>query len=73
MSDSGKPSEFLKSVVGSRVRVRLNDGTDYLGKLLCLDGFMNIGIDETEEQKQPTRRYGTSFIRGNNVLYITPA
>jgi U6 snRNA-associated Sm-like protein LSm6 len=68
---SSKPSDFLKTVIGKQVRVRLSDGTDYLGRLLCLDGFMNIAIEGVEEQKEPTRKYGTSFIRGNNVLYIT--
>ena len=73
MSENSKPSEFLKSVIGKQVRVRLSDGTDYLGRLLCLDGFMNIAIEDVEEQKQAPRKYGTSFIRGNNVLYITAA
>ena len=71
MTDGGKPSEFLKGVIGKRVKVRLSDGTDYFGRLLCLDGFMNVALEDAEEQSN--RKYGTSFIRGNNVLYITPA
>ena len=72
-TEPSKPSEFLSGIMGKKVRVRLNDGTDYLGKLLSLDGFMNIAMDDAEEQKIPNHKYGTSFIRGNNVMYITLA
>ena len=70
-SEPSKPSDFLSAIMGKQVRVRLNDGTDYLGKLLSLDGFMNIAMDGAEEQKQPNHKYGTSFIRGNNVMYLS--
>lgn len=31
---AGSPADFLKSVVGSMVSVRLNSGVDYRGKVL---------------------------------------
>lgn len=31
------------------MRVRLNDGTDYTGQLLALDGFMNLAMDDAIE------------------------
>jgi hypothetical protein len=38
------------------------------GVLSCLDGFMNIALEQTEEHVNGviTNRYGDSFIRGNN-------
>ena len=32
------PNEFLKTIVGKPVVVKLNSGTDYRGILSCLDG-----------------------------------
>ncbi|GAA5881125.1 hypothetical protein JCM5296_003046 [Sporobolomyces johnsonii] len=67
------PGAFLKGVVGQRVVVRLNSGVDYRGVLNCLDGYMNIALEETEEYVNgvKTNSYGDAFVRGNNVLYIS--
>mmetsp|Transcript_39469 Transcript_39469/g.57981 ORF Transcript_39469/g.57981 Transcript_39469/m.57981 type:complete len:99 (+) Transcript_39469:101-397(+) len=67
------PSDFLKAVLGRPVNVRLNSGTDYRGVLACLDGYMNIAMEQTEEyvDGQLKAKYGDCFIRGNNVLYIS--
>mmetsp|Transcript_18956 Transcript_18956/g.54627 ORF Transcript_18956/g.54627 Transcript_18956/m.54627 type:complete len:104 (+) Transcript_18956:158-469(+) len=69
------PSDFLKAVLGRPVNVRLNSGTDYKGVLACLDGYMNIAMEQTEEyvDGQLKAKYGDCFIRGNNVLYISAA
>ncbi|QRW23302.1 LSM domain-containing protein [Rhizoctonia solani] len=71
----GSPTDFLKNVVGKRVVVRLTSGVDYQGVLSCLDGYMNIAMEQTEEHVngRVTNRYGDTFIRGNNVLYISAA
>lgn len=68
----GAPSLFLQKIIGSHVTVRLNSGVDYVGILSCLDGYMNIAMEETEEfvAGQSKGRFGDAFIRGNNVLYI---
>jgi len=67
------PADFLKSIKGKPVVVKLNSGVDYRGILACLDGYMNIAMEQTEEyvQGQLKNRYGDAFIRGNNVLYIS--
>ncbi|VDB91875.1 unnamed protein product [Peniophora sp. CBMAI 1063] len=72
---SGSPTDFLKGVVGKQVVVRLTSGVDYRGVLSCLDGYMNIALEQTEEHVngRVTNRYGDTFIRGNNVLYISAA
>ncbi|KAJ7279078.1 hypothetical protein C8J57DRAFT_1305484 [Mycena rebaudengoi] len=72
---TGSPTDFLKGVVGKRVIVRLTSGVDYRGVLSCLDGYMNIALEQTEEHVNGvvTNRYGDAFIRGNNVLYISAA
>ncbi|KAK4048094.1 glycogen synthase isoform 1 [Microbotryomycetes sp. JL201] len=64
---SGTPGDFLKTVVGENVVVRLNSGVDYRGN--CLDGYMNIALENTQEfvNGVHTNSYGDAFIRGNNV------
>ncbi len=48
--------------------MKLNSGTDYKGVLACLDGYMNIAMEQTEEyvDGQLKAKYGDCFIRGNN-------
>ncbi|KAK9807854.1 hypothetical protein WJX72_011386 [[Myrmecia] bisecta] len=67
------PADFLKSIKGKPVVVKLNSGVDYRGILACLDGYMNIAMEQTEEyvNGQLKNKYGDAFIRGNNVLYIS--
>ena len=38
------------------------------GLLTCLDGYMNVALEETEEWAggRMTARYGDCFLRGNN-------
>ena len=67
------PSAFLQNLLGRPVVVKLNSGVDYRGVLVCLDGYMNIALEQTEEyvNSQLKRKYGDAFLRGNNVLYIS--
>ena len=39
-----------------------------VGVLACLDGYMNIALEQTEEyvNGQLKNKYGDAFIRGNN-------
>lgn len=39
-----------------------------VGVLACLDGYMNIAIEQTEEyvNGQLKNKYGDAFLRGNN-------
>lgn len=82
---SRKPTDFLGTVLGKPVKVKLNSGIDYkgtyvvlaqlnfsynvkIGVLACLDGYMNIALENTEEYVDGRLRnkYGDTFIRGNN-------
>lgn len=74
------PSDFLRQIIGKPVIVKLNSGVTYKGVLACLDGFMNIAMEQTEEYHPEEgqgglghlkAKYGDCFIRGNNVFYIS--
>jgi len=73
MAKRSSPSDFLNIVLGRPIIVKLNSGVEYRGVLACLDGFMNIAMEYTEEyvDGQLKCKYGDAFIRGNNVLYIS--
>jgi len=66
------PAEFLKSIRGRPVVVKLNSGVDYWGILACLDGYINIAMEQTKEyvNGQLKNKYGDAFIQGNNVTYV---
>lgn len=56
------------------VKMKLTISFNYIsGVLACLDGYMNIALEQTEEyvNGQLKNKYGDAFIRGNNVLYIS--
>jgi U6 snRNA-associated Sm-like protein LSm6 len=42
------------------------------GVLACLDGYMNIAMEQTEEyvDGQLKAKYGDCFIRGNNGTFV---
>jgi U6 snRNA-associated Sm-like protein LSm6 len=62
------PNDFVHSIVGKSVVVKLNSGVAYHGVLACLDGFMNLALEQCEEyvDGQRTKSFGDCFIRGNN-------
>lgn len=47
-SSAATPADFLKSIKGKAVVVKLSSGADYRGVLACLDGYMNIAMEQTE-------------------------
>ncbi|XP_063690998.1 U6 snRNA-associated Sm-like protein LSm6 [Bolinopsis microptera] len=67
------PNEFLKQLIGRPVVVKLSSGVDYRGIFANLDGYMNVILEQTEEYMngELKNKYGDTFIRGNNVLYIS--
>ena len=50
------------------MRVQLNTGLEYRGILACLDGYLNLALEQSEEFRdgQLQAKYGDCFIRGNN-------
>lgn len=62
------PGDFLRGIVGRPVSVRLQGGSEYRGVLVCLDGYMNIALEQAEEYLDGTLRakLGDCFLRGNN-------
>ncbi|CAN6650886.1 small nuclear ribonucleoprotein F [Trichomonascus vanleenenianus] len=68
------PKPFLQSLTGQNVIVKLKWGeTEYRGKLLSVDSYMNIQLDNAHEyiDLEDKGELGEMLIRCNNVLWIT--
>lgn len=58
-----------KVIVGSKISPVISVLSYFSpGVLACLDGYMNIALEQTEEyvNGQLKNKYGDAFIRGNN-------
>lgn len=74
--ESGKrPLNVLASHLNSPVQVKLKNNTEYRGKMVECDNYMNLILQGAVEYNngEPLANYGNILIRGNNVLYICVA
>ncbi|PNS18873.1 small nuclear ribonucleoprotein F [Sphaceloma murrayae] len=70
------PRPMLQELVNDEVIVRLKWGeTEYHGKLVSVDSYMNIQLSEAAEiiQGENKGTLGNVLIRCNNVLWISGA
>ncbi|KAF7513001.1 hypothetical protein GJ744_011267 [Endocarpon pusillum] len=70
------PRPMLQSLINEEVIIRLKWGqTEYKGRLISVDSYMNVQLNETEEfiNGKSTGTLGQVLIRCNNVLWISAA
>ena len=72
MEPSKKPLNVLIKQLHGNIEVVLKNGCEYKGKMIKVDGHMNILLEGATECKedQMFANYGNVLLRGNNVLYI---
>ncbi|MCJ7720128.1 MAG: small nuclear ribonucleoprotein [Candidatus Hadarchaeum sp.] len=72
---SQRPLDVLNRALGSSVLVSIKGGKEFRGRLSGFDVHVNLVLEETEEIQggQSLKRYGTMIIRGDNVVFISPA
>ena len=67
------PLTVLEKSMHKTISLLLKDGRVLEGKLMGFDDYMNIVLEETEENVEDNvRRLGTVVLRGNNVVSIAP-
>ncbi len=67
------PNTLLEQSINKRVVLLLKDGRVLEGKLVGLDDYMNMVLEDTEETtEERVRRLGKLVLRGNNVVSIAP-
>lgn len=70
------PRPMLQGLINEDVLIRLKWGqTEYKGRLISVDSYMNIQLSGTEEfiDGKNTGSLGQVLIRCNNVLWISAA
>jgi small nuclear ribonucleoprotein (snRNP)-like protein len=72
MEPSKKPLNVLIKQLQGNIEVVLKNGYEYKGKMIKVDGHMNIMLEGATECKEDQlfANYGNVLLRGNNVLYI---
>ena len=66
------PLDVLEKAMNQKLSLLLKDGRLIEGKLLGYDEYMNMVLDEVEENMEENkRRLGKIILRGNNVVSIS--
>ena len=75
MESRPQPFDTLNAARGKRVIIELNNGNQYVGVLRAFDQNINVSLDDVEERVdgQVKRKLGTTFIRGDKVIFISLA
>ncbi len=67
------PMNVLSKALDGKICLLLKDGRTIEGKLIGYDDYMNMVLEDAEENYQDTaRKLGTMILRGNNVVSISP-
>ena len=69
------PLQTLEKAIGKAITVTLKSNQSYTGRLKITDQYMNLVLENCSEMEDGkiTKRYGSAFLRGNNILYIKVA
>jgi len=70
-----RPLDLLNKARGKEITVYLKNEKQIAGQLLAFDIHINIVLDDTREMEngEVKRKLGMTFIRGDTILYISPA
>lgn len=71
-----RPLDALNQAKGKRVIVDLKNKKQAIGTLTAFDIHLNLVLDDVEERNEEgkmARKLGRVFIRGDMILFISPA
>lgn len=70
-----RPFDILNAALNNNVVVGLKGGRDMRGLMVSYDVHMNIVLEKAEElvNGEVKRGIGTVLLRGDSVVYISPA
>lgn len=70
MSQGVDKGPDLKKFMGQRLSISLNGGRVVLGRLMGFDVFMNLTLEEAQEEISATERrdIGVMVVRGNSIV-----
>lgn len=75
MPSNQRPLDTLQEAIGSTVLIRLKGNKELRGKLVSYDTHVNLVLENAEElqSEEASKRFGKMVIRGDNVVFISPA
>ncbi|MEM4181996.1 MAG: LSm family protein [Candidatus Pacearchaeota archaeon] len=70
-----RPLDLLNNSRGKEILVQLKNGKQMVGTLKAFDIHVNIVLDNAKEieNDQQTKVYGTTFLRGDTIIFISPS
>ncbi|MFT4310471.1 MAG: LSM domain-containing protein [Candidatus Woesearchaeota archaeon] len=73
--EQSRPLDALNKSRNKRIIVELKNGKRLVGNLESFDIHINIVMNSVEEfvDNELKRKLGTTFVRGDTIILITPA
>jgi len=70
-----RPFDILNQSLNNNVLIRLKGNVEVRGTLASFDVHMNLVLENAEElaDGQVKRKIGTVLLRGDTVVYVSPA
>lgn len=70
-----RPFDILNSSLHKHVIIRLKGGTELRGLMSAYDVHMNLVLQDAEqlENGEVKRKLGTMLVRGDSVVFLSPA
>lgn len=70
-----RPLDLLNSSKGKEIFVQLKNDKQLVGTLLAFDIHVNIVLDNAKEMQnnEIKRSVGLTFLRGDTIIFISPA
>ena len=70
-----RPFDILNGALNKKVLIRLNGGSELRGIMTAYDVHMNLVLQDAEqlENGESKRRLGTMLVRGDSVIFLSPA
>jgi len=72
--EEDRPLDALNNARNKKVIVELKNGKQIVGKLKSFDIHINVVLDDAQELEngEVKRKIGTSFVRGDTIVLISP-
>ena len=70
-----RPLDLLNNSKSQEVLVNLKSGKQFVGTLLAFDIHINLVLDNVKEMEngEVKKSLGLTFLRGDTIIYISPA
>ncbi len=73
--DTKRPFDVINAALNKNVVIGLKGGSEFRGTLVAYDVHMNVVLERSEQivNGEVKRGLGTVFLRGDSIVFISPA